>query len=193
VQSAPTRHKIRHARLLGVMAVATASLLAGACTSPGTLTVQGPFTIPIPRIDSTGPPTEVDLLGGACKEIFTPTGVMITGATVVVPSISLHLTGTIDIPNVMVKIPKLTVSLPGVSFICGTTTFANLVVQVMIPASAFLRDAHLDLTTGTLTLVNPSVTINGVTLRFAGTNLAIDLPITLTIQIPTTHVPLSGL
>jgi hypothetical protein len=193
VQTGPTRHKVRHVRLLGVMAVATASLLAGACTSPGTLTVQGPFAIPLPPIHSTAPSTQVPLLGGACIETFTQTDVLITGATVIVPSISLHITGTIDIPNVMVKIPKLTVSLPGVTFKCGSTTFANLVVQVMIPASAFLRDAHLDLTTGVLTLVNPSVTINGVTLRFAGTNLAIDLPITLTIQIPTAHVPLSGL
>jgi hypothetical protein len=183
-------------RLLGVMAVATASMLAGACTSPGTLTVQGPWTIPVPPIDTTGPPTVIDLIPqfpGTCTETLTPSGIMITGASVIVPSISLHVTGTIDIPNVQVKIPQLTIGLGDVDLSCGTFTILNVGVQVMIPASAFLRDAHLDLTTGTLTLVNPSVTISGVTLRLENTVFAITIPITLTIQIPTTHVPLSGL
>ena len=115
--------------MLGVMAVATASLLAGACTSPGTLTVRGPWTIPLPPINTTGPATVVDLLPqfpGTCTETITPSGIMITGATVIVPSISLHVTGTIDVPNVQVKIPKLTVGLGIVDLSCGTFTIANV-------------------------------------------------------------------
>ena len=42
-----------------------------------------------------------------------------------------------------------------------------------------------------LTLVDPSVTIHGVTLRFANTTFAIDIPITLTIPIGTVQVPLT--
>jgi hypothetical protein len=178
------------------MAVATVSLLAGACTSPGTLTVAGPWSIPLPLINTTGPSTTVDLLPqfpGTCLETMTPTGIIIRNARVIVPSISLHLTGTIDVPHVQVKIPKLTVALPSVQVKCFGGTILNLAVQVRIPASAFLKDAHLDLLTGTLTLVDPSVTINGVTLAFAGTNLAITVPITLTINIPSVHVPLSSL
>jgi hypothetical protein len=181
--------------MLGVMAVATASLMA-ACTSPGTLTVQGPFTIPLPPINTTGPSQVVDLLPsipGTCLYVLAPSGVIINGATVLVPSISLSLSGTIDLPNVRVRIPKLLVSLGRATIECNGTTLAQVAVDVSIPLSVFLRDAHLDLTTGTLTLVNPSVTITGVTLFVPGTPFALSAQITLTIQIPTTHVPLAGL
>jgi hypothetical protein len=172
------------------MAVTTASLVV-ACTSPGTLTVQGPFTIPLPPIHSTGSSTQVN--NGVCVETFTPDDILITGASVIVPSISLHITGTIDIPNVQVKIPKLTVTLPGVDLKCFGATILHVQVQVRIPATAFLKDAHLDLTTGTLTLVDPSVTVSNVSLILAGTNFGLTLPITVTINIPSVHVPLSGL
>jgi hypothetical protein len=178
------------------MAVATASLLAGACTSPGTLTLRGPWTIPIPTINTSGPPTKVDLipaLPGTCTEILTPTGIKISGATLTVPQISVSIKGTIDVPNVQVNIPKLTVALPAVKLTCGSFTILNVALLVKVPASVFLKDANVDLSTGSINLVDPSVTVHGVSLVLSGTNFGLTIPITLTIPIPTQHIPLSSL
>ena len=196
MQPDATRRNVRRIRLLGVMAVATASLLAGACTSPGTLTLRGPWTIPIPTINTSGPPTKVDLipaLPGTCTEILTPTGIKISGATLTVPQISVSIKGTIDVPNVQVNIPKLTVALPAVKLTCGSFTILNVALLVKVPASVFLKDANVDLSTGSINLVDPSVTVHGVSLVLSGTNFGLTIPITLTIPIPTQHIPLSSL
>jgi hypothetical protein len=176
--------------MLAIAAIAMVGVLAGACTAPGQITLRGPWTVPLPPIDTTGPSTTVPVIPGLCETVYTPSGFRVSGATVTVPAISINLTGTIDVPNVLVSIPAAVIALPSLQVNCLQTGLLTLAVDLVIPATVQIADAHLDLNTGVLTLVNPSVTINGVGLSIPDLG-GLTIPISLTIPIDSVTIPLN--
>ncbi len=101
-----------------------------------------------------------------------------------------HLTGTIDVPNVVVNIPAATLGLSSFQVQCFGVGLITVAVNVVVPAQAAVKNAHLDLNTGVLTLEDPSVTLQGVGLQFPGLG-GLVIPISITIPIGTVTVPLN--
>lgn len=136
--------------------------------------------------------------GGSCSASFTPPSFFVEGVTATLPLVNVDLGATtVNVPNVAIDIPGATLSLGAGSVGCSVLGLppANLStgdVQLILPAQSAVQNATVNLTTGQLTLANPSVTLTGVRLRFLGLDANFDLP-NITVPLPTITIPLSQL
>ena len=178
-------------RLVALAAIVT--VIGASCAPPAPTTFNlGPLTEPLPQIGATAQRVSVSL--GPCSAGYTPPSFVITGATVTLPSVTIDLTqATATIPNVTVNIPAATIGLPSVNLGCnilGACICVSTAVNLELPARAVVKAATVNISTGVLTLTDPSFTITGVNLVFPGLgSLKIPLP-DITIPLPTTTVPL---
>ena len=74
------RRKAGRTRVLAVASVAMVAVMAGACTAPGQITLRGPWTIPLPTVDTRGPATTVPVIPGVCNTVYTPEGIRLADA-----------------------------------------------------------------------------------------------------------------
>ena len=134
--------------------------------------------------------------GGSCTASYTPPAFFINDATVSLPVITVDpAAATVTIPNVTVNIPAANVVIGSGSVGCSVAGLppVNLPtgdVSLTFPARAVVQEATLNLSTGLLTLSNPSFTVTGVGLSLLGLNADFDLP-DITIPLPTATVPLT--
>ncbi len=134
--------------------------------------------------------------GGSCNAGYTPPAFFINDITVSIPLVSLDLAaGTVTIPGVTVNIPAATLAVGSAEVGCSIAGLpaVNLPtgdVSITFPAQAVVQTATLDLATGVLTLSNPSFSVTGVGLHFAGLDADFDLP-DIAIPLPTVTVPLT--
>ncbi|MGB3411081.1 MAG: hypothetical protein WBA45_07765 [Microthrixaceae bacterium] len=146
-----------------------------------------------PEIPATYSPA---IPGGSCNAGYTPPAFFINDITADIPLVSLDLAAaTVTIPNVKVNIPAATLSAGSASVGCSIAGLpaVNLPtgdVSITFPAQAVVQDATLDLATGILTLSNPSFSVTGVGLHFAGLDADFSLP-DIAIPLPTITVPLT--
>ena len=170
------------------------TLVGAACAPPsppaggGGLDINfGPVTIPLPPIEIRPPATTIPL--GICNIGYQPPGVKIVGATVTIPGIRIDPNQPIiTVPNVVVNIPQLRVPLSTVTLNCGLISIPTQ-VDLIIPSTVLVRAATLNLTARTITLQNPSFTINGAGMGVLGLgDLIIPLPPIVNIPLPTTAI-----
>ena len=190
----PARRRRRTASLVVALTLVMA-LAGGACAAPsppagpgGPTITFGPLTIPLPPIQVRPPATSIPLLGGLCNIPYQGPGVAIIGATVTVPAVQIDPSLTVfTVPNVVVRIPQLRIPLSTVGLVCGPLNLSAQ-VDLIIPSTVLVRAATLNLTARTITLQNPSFTINGAGLGINALSLIIPLPPILNIPLPTTAI-----
>lgn len=172
-----------------VLAMTGAACAApSAPAGPGGIDVNfGPLTIPLPPITIRPPATSIPL--GICNVGYQPPGVQIKGATVTIPGIRVDPNQPIiTVPNVVVKIPQLRVPLSTVTLRCGLLAVTTQ-VDLIIPSTVVVKAATLNLTARTITLQNPTFTINGAGLGIPGLgDLIVPLPPIVNIPLPTTAI-----
>jgi hypothetical protein len=184
-------------RLRAPLVIVAAMLgLAGvACAPPsppaggGGLEVDfGPLTIPLPPIEIRPPATNIPL--GPCSASYRPPGVRIEGATLTIPKIRIDPNQPIiTVPNVKVNIPKLRVPLSTVTLSCSVLGIPLVSVTVqpdlIIPSTVLIKNVTLNLTNRTITIQDPSFTINGAGIGIAGLgDLIVPLPPIVNIPLP---------
>ena len=155
---------------------------------PGGIDVNfGPLTIPLPPIEVRPPATTIPL--GICNIGYQPPGVQIVGATVTIPGIRVDPNQPIiTVPNVVVTIPQLRIPLSTVGLSCGLLQLTTQ-VDLIIPSTVVVKAATLNLNARTITLQDPTFTINGAGLGIPGLgDLIIPLPPIVNIPLPTTAI-----
>jgi hypothetical protein len=187
----PTPRRSR-TRLIAVLA--TAAFVAAACAPPsppaggGGLEVDfGPLTVPLPPIEIRPPETNIPL--GLCSAGYRPPGVEVIGATLTIPRVRIDPTRpVITVPDVQVRIPQLRVPTSTVTLRCGLIVLPTQ-IDLIIPSSVHVRAATLDLDARTITLTNPSFTIEGAGLGVLGLgDLIVPLPPIVSVPLPTTAI-----
>ena len=175
----PTARRLR-GPLVGL--VASFALIGGACapqTPPaggGGIGIDfGPLTIPL----ATTIPV------GICNIGYQPPGVQIIGATVTIPGVRVDPNNPIiTVPNVVVNIPQLRLPLSTVGLNCG---LINLTTQVdlLLPSTVVVKAATLNIAARTITLTDPSFTVNGAGLGIPGLgDLVVPLPPIVAVPLP---------
>lgn len=186
---APGRTRGRRWRgpLVGVLL--TASFVAGACApqsppaGPGGIGgTFGPLTIPLPPIELRPPATNIPVL--FCNIGYQPPGVRIVGATVTIPGIRIDPNQPIvSVPNVLVTFPQLRVPLSTITVSCGPLSLP-VQVDLILPSQVMFKNVTLNLTARTITLQDPSFTVNGAGLGLLGLDLIVPLPPIVTLPLP---------
>ncbi|HOT78965.1 MAG TPA: hypothetical protein PKY13_03210 [Microthrixaceae bacterium] len=183
----PTARRLR-GPLVGL--VASFALIGGACapqTPPaggGGIGIDfGPLTIPLPPITIRPPATTIPV--GICNIGYQPPGVQIIGATVTIPGVRVDPNNPIiTVPNVVVNIPQLRLPLSTVGLNCG---LINLTTQVdlLLPSTVVVKAATLNIAARTITLTDPSFTVNGAGLGIPGLgDLVVPLPPIVAVPLP---------
>lgn len=188
-----TRGRRRGVRLL---AVTLAAMLVAACAPPptggggGQEYDLGPLTVPLPPLGTTPPPVTVPLLG-LCEVGYQAPAVTVPGGTVTIPSVRIDPSAaTVTVPDVSVDLPGTRLGLPAVTLSCLGLLSISTRVDLIVPATARVGAAVIDLQRGTLVLAQPSLTVRGVGLGFPGLgDLVIPLP-PLTLPLPSVTIPL---
>ena len=190
-----TEHRPRRRRRapLAVALVLSLAVVGGACAPPsppaggGGVDVElGPLTIPLPPIELRAPATNIPL--GLCSIAYRPPGVLIRNATVTIPRVRIDpAQPIITIPNLSVRIPQLRIPLSTVTLRCGLLTIPTQ-VDLIIPSTVLVRAATLNLNARTITLTNPSFTLNGAGLGVLGLDLVVPLPPIVNVPLPTTAI-----
>lgn len=184
----------RRARRSMVVLATLAALVGGACAPPsppaggGGVDVDfGPLTIPLPPIEIRPPATTIPL--GLCNVAYQPPGVLIHGATLTIPGIRIDPNQPIvTVPNVVVKIPQLRVPLSTVTLRCGPLVVPTQ-VDLIIPSTVVVKAATLNLSARTITLQDPTFTVNGAGLGIPGIgDLVVPLPPIVNVPLPTTAI-----
>ena len=179
-------------RLVGLALVI--ALVGAGCAAPsppaggGGIEVDfGPLTIPLPPIEVRAPATTIPL--GICNVGYQPPGVNIVGATVTIPRIRIDPSRpVVTVPNVVVRIPQLRVPLSTVTLRCGLLAIP-VQVDLIVPSTVLIRAATLDLDARTITITDPSFTINGAGIGVAGLgDLVVPLPPIGGVPLPTTAI-----
>lgn len=173
--------------------VSVLGLLGAGCAAPsppaggGGIDVDlGPLTIPLPPIEVRPPATTIPL--ALCNISYQPPGVRIVGATVTIPRVRIDPNRpVITVPDVRVNIPQLRIPLSTVTLACGPLV-VPVQIDLIIPSSVLVRAATLDLNARTITLTDPSFTINGAGLGVSGLDLIVPLPPIVSVPLPTTAI-----
>jgi len=160
--------------------------------------VEATYSPAIPATYSPAVPATYspEIPGGSCTASYTPPSFFINDMTATLPVVTVDLSAaTVTIPNVTVNVPAANVVIGSGSVGCSVAGLpaVNLPtgdVSLTFPAQAVVQDATLDLSTGLLVLSNPSFTVTGVGLHFAGLDADFDLP-TIVIPLPTITIPLT--
>jgi hypothetical protein len=183
-----TRRRLR-APLVAL--VATGAIISGAACAPqspdaggGGIGINfGPLTIPLPPIELRPPGTNIPL--ALCNIFYRPPGIQIRNATVTIPGIRIDPNQPIiTVPNVVVNIPQLRVPVSTITLTCGPLSIPTQ-VDVIIPSTVVVRAATLNLAARTITLSNPSFTVNGAGIGIPGLgDLIIPLPPIVNIPLP---------
>ncbi|MCC6226173.1 MAG: hypothetical protein IT195_07195 [Microthrixaceae bacterium] len=192
-----TRHAARRLRAPLVVLAAMCALMGAACTSTppsppaggGGLEIDfGPLTIPLPPIEIRPPATTIPF--GLCNISYRPPGVNVVGATLTIPKVRIDPSLSVfTVPNIVVRIPKLRIPLSTITLRCG---FLALPVQVdlLIPSTVVVKNGTLNLAARTITIQDPSFTVNGAGLGIPGLgDLVIPLPPIINIPLPTMAIP----
>ena len=147
----------------------------------------GPLTIPLPPIEVRAPATTIPL--GICDVGYQPPGVNIVGATLTIPRIRIDPSRpVVTVPNVVVRIPQLRVPMSTVTLRCGLLA-VPVQVDLIVPSTVLVRAATLDLDARTITITDPSFTIDGAGLGIAGLgDLVVPLPPIVSVPLPTTAI-----
>jgi hypothetical protein len=147
----------------------------------------GPLTIPLPPIEIRPPATTIPLLPG-CSINYQTLGVQVYGATVTIPGIRVDPNQPIiTVPNVVVNIPNLRVPASTVGVNCLGLA-PSVQVDLIIPSTVLVRHATLNLAARTITLGNPSFTLNGAGLGVNGLDIVVPLPPIVSIPLPSTAI-----
>ena len=85
------------------------------------------------------------------------------------------------------RIPQLRIPLSTVTLRCGLLTIPTQ-VDLIIPSTVLVRAATLNLNARTITLMNPSFTLNGAGLGVLGLDLVVPLPPIVNVPLPTTAI-----
>ncbi|MCZ7631381.1 MAG: hypothetical protein M5U19_21050 [Microthrixaceae bacterium] len=111
------------------------------------------------------------------------------GATLTIPKIRIDPSRpVVTVPDVKVSIPRLRVPLSTITLRCGLLALP-VQVDLIIPSTARVQAATLNLSARTITLTNPSMSINGAGLGIPGLgDLVIPLPPILNVPLPTTAI-----
>ncbi len=194
-QTMQPNHRARLRRRGPLLTAALVLAVVGAACAPpsppagggGLGGTFGPLVIPLPPIEIRPPAATIPL--GICNVIYRPPGVNIVGATVSIPGIRIDpVRPVITVPNVTVRIPQLRVPLSTVTLRCGLLSVPTQ-VDLIIPSTVFVRAATLDLNARTITLTNPSFTINGAGLGVPGLgDLVVPLPPIVNVPLPTSAI-----
>ncbi len=173
--------------------IAVLGVVGAGCATPsppaggGGIDVDlGPLTIPLPPIEIRPPATTIPL--GVCNIGYQPPGVRLVGATVTIPRVRIDPSRPIiTVPDVRVNIPQLRIPLSTVTLACGLLV-VPVQIDLIIPSSVLVRAATLNLEARTITLSNPSFTINGAGLGVLGLDLIVPLPPIVNVPLPTTAI-----
>ncbi len=179
-------------RLRGpLVAIAAVLALASAC-APQTPPVGGggigidfgPLTIPLPPIEVRPPATTIPL--PLCNVAYQPPGVKIVGATVTIPGIRIDPANPIvTVPNIVVNIPQLRIPASTVTLSCLGIPVATVQPDVIIPSTVLIKAATLNLSARTITITDPSFTINGAGVGILGLgDLIVPLPPIVDVPLP---------
>lgn len=189
-----TRRATGARRLRGsaVALIASLAIVGGACapqTPPaggGGIGIDfGPLTIPLPPIELRPPATTIPVLGGLCNIGYQPPGVQVRGATVTIPGVRVDPANPIiTVPNVVVNIPQLRLPLSTIGINCGLLNISTQ-VDLIVPSTVVVRAATLNLQARTITLTNPSFTVNGAGIGIPGLgDLIVPLPPIVNVPLP---------
>ena len=190
---AGARTKRGRPRLAAVAVIAALSVIGAGCAAPsppaggGGIDVDlGPLTIPLPPIEIRPPATTIPL--ALCNIGYQPPGVRLVGATVTIPRVRVDPSRpVITVPDVRVNIPQARFILSTLTLQCGLLS-VPVQVDLIIPSSVLVRAVTLDLTRRTITLTNPTFTINGAGLGVLGLDLIVPLPPIVNVPLPTTAI-----
>ena len=184
----------RRARaMLAVAFMSTLAVVGASCAPPsppaggGGIDVElGPLTVPLPPIELRAPATTIPL--GVCAIAYQPPGVQIRNATLTIPRVRIDpARPVVTVPNVSVNIPRLRIPLSTITLRCGLLVLP-VQVDLIVPSTVLVKAATLDLSARTITLTQPSFTLNGVGLGVSGLDLVIPLPPILNVPLPTTAI-----
>lgn len=146
----------------------------------------GPLTVPLPPIELRAPATNIPL--GLCSIAYRPPGVLIRGATVTIPRVRVDPSQPIiTVPNLSVRIPQLRIPLSTITLRCGLLAIPTQ-VDLIVPSTVLVRAATLDLNRRTITLTNPTFTLDGAGLGVLGLDLIVPLPPIVEVPLPTTAI-----
>ncbi|MEZ5239658.1 MAG: hypothetical protein R2716_12185 [Microthrixaceae bacterium] len=188
----PARRSARRAPAVAL--VVLVALIGVSCAPPsppaggGGVEIElGPLTVPLPPIEVRAPATNIPF--GICSIAYRPPGVNINGATLTIPRIRIDPDEpVVTVPNVSVRIPDLRVPLSTVTLRCGLLALP-VQVDLIVPSTVKVRAATLDLDVRTVTLTNPSLTLDGAGLGIPGLgDLVIPLPPIVDVPLPTTAI-----
>jgi len=193
--TATTARRRHRSRLVVVAAIV--AVVGGACAppsppaGPGGVEIDfGPLTVPLPPIEIRPPATDIPVLG-VCTVTYRPPGVRIENATLTIPKVRIDPNAAIiTVPNVQVKIPKLRIPVSTVTLSClGGIVSVRTQVDLIVPSSVHVRHATVNLEQRTITLGNPSFTVEGAGLGLPGLgDLIIPLPPIVTVPLPTSAI-----
>lgn len=192
-----SRAALRKLRGPLIVVVAMCALMGAACTStppsppPGGGGFEidfGPLTVPLPPIEIRAPETKIPF--GLCSISYRPPGVNIVGATLTIPKVRIDPSLTVfTVPNIVVRIPKLRVPLSTITLRCGLISLP-VQVDLIIPSTVVVKNGTLNLAARTITIQDPTFTVNGAGLGIPGLgDLVIPLPPILNIPLPTMAIP----
>lgn len=198
------RPRVGKTRLLLVL-VATTAMFTGAACSPSDGSGSGGLDIPLGLVIPLDPitikpiqnPSLVLGLPGiaTCGVSYEMPSATVAGATIKVPSVHIAPGLTkVSVP-VEVNIPKARVTLTGGHAGCtlfGLPVGAGVTTYLDVPLTVHIAAAEIDLNAWTLTLKQPSFTINaiggGVTVNVLGLNVPLEgllpLPGGVTVTLP---------
>ncbi len=190
---APMRARRGGPRLVAVAMIAVLGVVGAGCAAPsppaggGGIDVDlGPLTIPLPPIEIRPPATTIPL--ALCNIGYQPPGVRLVGATVTIPRVRIDPSRpVITVPDVRVNIPQARFILSTLTLQCGLLS-VPVQVDLIIPSSVLVRAATLNLEARTITLTDPTFTINGAGLGVLGLDLILPLPPIVNIPLPTTAI-----
>lgn len=143
----------------------------------------GPLTIPLPPFELRAPATTIPVL--LCNVGYQPPGIRITNATVTIPGVRIDPNNpVITVPNVVVRIPGLRAPLSTLSLACGPVK-VPVQVDLILPSTVAVRAVTLNLAARTITLTNPSMTVNGagLALPLVG-DVVVPLPPIVSVPLP---------
>jgi hypothetical protein len=188
-----TRRGRRRRASVAVAFVAALAVIGAGCAPPsppaggGGIDVElGPLTVPLPPIELRAPATNIPL--GLCSIAYRPPGVLIRGATVTIPRVRVDpAQPIITVPNLSVKIPQLRVPLSTITLRCGLLSIPTQ-VDLIVPSTVLVKAATLDLNRRTITLTNPTFTLDGAGLGVLGLDLIVPLPPIVNVPLPTTAI-----
>lgn len=191
---APRSRPQRRLRAPAIAIMVVLSLVGAGCATPsppaggGGIEIDlGPLTVPLPPIEVRAPATNIPF--GLCSISYRPPGVNVVGATLTIPKIRIDPSRpVVTVPDVKVSIPRLRVPLSTITLRCGLLALP-VQVDLIIPSTARVQAATLNLSARTITLTNPSMSINGAGLGIPGLgDLVIPLPPILNVPLPTTAI-----